>query len=138
MHGRTYGRFHEEARMNERLGKMQELGQAPWVDELSREDIKNGGLQRMIDDGIVGVTSNPAIFQKAIAGSDLYDEQLHELARETDDPKEMFWEVAGRDIRDACDIFMPVHEETGGGGGFVSLGGQPRITHDVGATVEGG
>ena len=62
--------------MNERLGKMQELGQAPWVDELSREDIKNGGLQRMIDDGIVGITSNPSIFQKAIGGSDLYDDQL--------------------------------------------------------------
>ena len=49
--------------MNERLRKMQELGQAPWVDELSREDIQNGGLRRMIEDGIVGMTSNPAIFQ---------------------------------------------------------------------------
>jgi transaldolase len=115
---------------------MRELGQAPWVDELSREDIQNGGLQRMIEDGIVGVTSNPAIFQKAIAGSDLYDEQLHELAKETDDPKEMFWEVAGRDIRDACDIFMPVHEETGGVDGFVSLEVQPDIAYDTEATVE--
>src|SRR5918995_6798502 len=110
---------------------MRELGQAPWMDEISREDIQNGGLQRMIDDGIVGVTSNPAIFQKAIANSDLYDEQLHELAKETDDPKEMFWEVAGRDIRDACDIFMPVHEETGGGGGGVSLQGEPGISLKV-------
>src|SRR5919205_1583478 len=86
--------------VNDRLAKMRELGQAPWVDEISREDIQDGGLQRMIDDGIVGVTSNPAIFQKAIAGSDLYDEQLGELAKETDDPKEMFWAVAGEDIRD--------------------------------------
>lgn len=122
--------------MNERLERMRELGQAPWVDELSREDIQNGGLQRMIEDGLVGVTSNPAIFQKAIAGSDLYDEQLHELAKETDDPKEMFWEVAGRDIRDACDIFMPVHEETGGVDGFVSLEVQPDIAYDTEATVE--
>jgi transaldolase len=122
--------------VNERLERMRELGQAPWVDELSREDIQNGGLQRMIEDGIVGVTSNPAIFQKAIAGSDLYDEQLHELAKETDDPKEMFWEVAGRDIRDACDIFMPVHEETGGVDGFVSLEVQPDIAYDTEATVE--
>ena len=75
--------------MNERLGKMHTLGQAPWVDELSREDIKNGGLQRMIDDGIVGITSNPSIFQKAIGGSDLYDDQLQEIARTEDDPKEM-------------------------------------------------
>jgi len=115
---------------------MRELGQAPWVDELSREDIENGGLQRIIDDGIVGVTSNPAIFQKAIAGSDLYDEQLHELAQKEDDPKQIFWEVARKDIRDACDIFMPVHEETEGRDGFISLEVQPDIAYDTGATVE--
>src|ERR687893_2205301 len=121
MHGRTHGRLYEEARVNERLGKMQELRQAPWVDELSREDIENGGLQRMIDDGIVGITSNPAIFQKAIAGSDLYDEQLGELAQKQDDPKEIFWGIARTDIRDACDIFTPVYERTGGEDGYVSL-----------------
>ena len=136
MHGRTYGRFHEEARMNERLGKMHTLGQAPWVDELSREDIKNGGLQRMIDDGIVGITSNPSIFQKAIGGSDLYDDQLQELARREDDPKEMFWHIARDDIRDACDLFMPVYERTGGEDGFVSLEVQPDIAHDIQATIE--
>ena len=122
--------------MNERLKKMRELGQAPWVDELSREDIKNGGLKRMIDDGIVGVTSNPSIFQKAIAGSDLYDEQLHELAKKENDPKQMFWEVARQDIQDACDIFMPVYEETGGEDGFVSLEVQPEIAHDIQATID--
>jgi transaldolase len=136
MHGRTHGRLYEEARVNERLGKMQELGQAPWVDELSREDIKNGGLQRMIDDGIVGITSNPSIFQKAIGGSDLYDDQLQELARTEDDPKEMFWHIARDDIRDACDLFMPVYERTGGEDGFVSLEVQPDIAHDIQATIE--
>src|SRR5918997_317643 len=115
---------------------MQELGQAPWVDELSREDTQNGGLQRMIDDGIVGVTSNPAIFQKAIAGSDSYDEQLAELARKEDDPKEMFWGIAQTDIRGACDIFMPVYERTGGEDGFVSLEVQPDIAYDSDATIE--
>ena len=122
--------------MNERLRRMQELGQAPWMDELSREDIKNGGLQRMIEDGIVGVTSNPAIFQKAIAGSDLYDGQLQELARNEDDPKEMFWGIAQTDIRDACDIFMPVYERTGGEDGRVSLEVQPDIAYDSDATIE--
>ena len=122
--------------MNERLGKMHTLGQAPWVDELSREDIKNGGLQRMIDDGIVGITSNPSIFQKAIGGSDLYDDQLQELARTEDDPKEMFWHIARDDIRDACDLFMPVYERTGGEDGFVSLEVQPDIAHDIQATIE--
>jgi transaldolase len=115
---------------------MQELGQAPWVDELSREDIKNGGLERMIEDGIVGVTSNPAIFQKAIAGSDLYDEQLQQLARNEDDPKEMFWGIAQTDIRDACEIFMPVYERTSGADGRVSLEVQPDIAYDSDATIE--
>src|SRR3712207_4561414 len=109
---------------------MQELGQAPWVDELSREDIRNGGLERMIGDGIVGMTSNPAIFQKAIANSDLYDEQLAELARNEDDPKEIFWEFARVDIQDACDIFMPVYERTRGEDGFISLAAQPYIAYD--------
>ena len=122
--------------MNERLRKMQELGQAPWVDELSREDIQNGGLRRMIEDGIVGMTSNPAIFQKAIANSDLYDEQLQELARKEDDPKEIFWEVARTDIQAACDIFMPVYERTGGEDGFISLEVQPDIAYDTQATID--
>jgi transaldolase len=122
--------------MNERLRQMQELGQAPWVDELSREDIENGALRRMIEDGIVGVTSNPAIFQKAIAGSDLYDEQLGQLAREMDNPKEIFWQIARDDIQDACDTFAPVYEKTGGEDGFVSLEVQPDIAYDAQATVE--
>ena len=122
--------------MNERLRKMQELGQAPWVDELSREDIQNGGLQRMIEDGIVGMTSNPAIFQKAIANSDLYDEQLQELAGREDDPKEIFLEVARTDIQAACDIFMPVYERTGGEDGFISLEVQPDIAYDKKATID--
>src|ERR671915_2446860 len=122
--------------VNDRLARMRELGQAPWVDELSREDIENGGLRHMMDDGIVGVTSNPAIFQKAIAGSDLYDEQLGELAERVEDPKQVFWEVARKDIQDACDIFMPVHEETEGRDGFISLEVQPDIAYDTEATVE--
>jgi transaldolase len=136
MHYRPRNDFVRRRQVNERLARMRELGQAPWVDELSREDIKNGGLRHMIEDGIAGVTSNPAIFQKAIAGSDLYDEQLQELARRVDDPKQIFWEVARQDIQDACDIFMPVHEETGGQDGFVSLEVQPDIAYDTGATVE--
>jgi transaldolase len=136
MHYRPRNDFVRRRQVNERLARMRELGQAPWVDELSREDIKNGGLRRMIEDGIAGVTSNPAIFQNAIAGSDLYDEQLGELAERVDDPKQIFWEVARQDIQDACDIFMPVHEETGGQDGFVSLEVQPDIAYDTEATVE--
>ena len=122
--------------MNDRLQKMNELGQAPWVDELSREDIQNGGLEQMIEDGIVGVTSNPAIFQKAIGDSDLYDDQLQELAEKEDDPKEIFWHIAQRDIQDACDIFKPVYDRTDGKDGWVSLEVQPDIAYDANATIE--
>src|SRR3712207_1220760 len=90
----------------------------------------------MIEDGIVGMTSNPAIFQKAIAGSNLYDEQLQELAQREDDPKEIFWEVARVDIQNACDIFMPVYERTGGEDGFISLEVQPDIAYDQQATID--
>lgn len=126
----------EEADVDERLGKMRELGQAPWVDELSREDIQNGGLQRMVEEGIAGVTSNPAIFQKAIGGSDLYDDQLQELAQSEDDPKEIFWSIAKQDIQNACDIFRPVYEETDGRDGWISLEVQPDIAYDTRATVD--
>jgi transaldolase len=122
--------------VNEHLGKMRELGQAPWVDELSRDDTRNGGLQAMIDDGIVGVTSNPAIFQKAVANSDLYDDQLQELASNTDDPKEMFWGIAGTDIQEACDVLAPVYQSSGGVDGFVSLEVQPDIAYDTQATID--
>ncbi len=122
--------------MNERLQRMYEIGQAPWVDEISREDTQQGGLQELIEDGIVGVTSNPAIFQKAIANSELYDEQLQELSQKEDDPKEIFWEIAREDIRDACDILMPTYERTGGQDGFVSLEVQPDIAYNTQATIE--
>jgi transaldolase len=84
----------------------------------------------------VGVTSNPAIFQKAVAGSDLYDDQLQELARNTDDPKEMFWGIAGTDIQEACDVLAPVYESSGGVDGFVSLEVQPDIAYDTQATID--
>ena len=121
--------------MNENLEKMQETGQAPWVDGLSRDDTRNGGLQGLIDDGIVGVTSNPAIFQKAIGGSDLYDDQLQELAGKTDDPKEMFWGIAGTDIQEACDVLKPIYDDNSGEG-WVSLEVQPDIAYDTQATID--
>jgi len=128
--------------MNERLRQMRELGQSPWVDGISREGTRGGELQRMVDDGIVGVTSNPAIFQKAIGDSDLYDEQLQELAEKMDDPKEIFLQLARDDIQEACDILKPVFDETGGesGGsgedGFVSLEVSPDLAYDAIATID--
>jgi transaldolase len=124
--------------MNERLRKLQEIGQSVWVDSLSRDDIQNGNLQRMMEDGVLGVTSNPTIFQQAIARSELYDEELQELAEGTDDPKEIFRRIAVRDIQDACDIFMPVYElyeQTERKDGYVSLEVAPELAHDTEGTV---
>jgi transaldolase len=121
---------------NERLKKMRELGQSPWVDGLSRGDTREGRLQELLDQGIVGVTSNPAIFQKAIAGSDLYDEQLAELSRQTDDPKEIFLHIAKTDIQEACDVLMPVYRETNLLDGYVSLEVSPDLAYDTQGTVD--
>ena len=122
--------------MNERLRKLQEIGQSVWIDSLSRDDIENGNLERMMGDGVVGVTSNPTIFQKAISESSLYDEQLEELSQKVDDPKEIFWELASKDIRDACDVLMPVFERTNRLDGYVSLEVSPDIAYDTPKTVE--
>ena len=122
--------------MNERLRRLAEIGQSVWIDSLSRDDLENGNLQRMIEEGVVGVTSNPTIFQKAISESSLYDEQLQELAEREDDPKEIFLGLAGEDIRDACDLMLPVYERTGRLDGYVSLEVSPDLAYDTPATVE--
>jgi transaldolase len=122
--------------VNEQLKKMNEIGQAPWVDEISRDDTQEGGLQSQVDEGIVGVTSNPTIFQSAIANSDLYDDQLEELAKEHDDAKEIFLRIAQKDIQDACDILAPVYERTDGKDGYVSLEVSPDLAYDTPKTIE--
>ena len=123
--------------MNENLKKAAELGQGIWIDSISRDDLVDGGaLQTMIEDGVVGVTSNPSIFQKAISESELYDEQLEEAYKETDDPKELFWKLAVRDIQDACDILAPVYERTATKDGYVSLEVSPDIGYDAPKTVD--
>jgi transaldolase len=121
--------------VNERLKKLQEIGQSVWVDSLSRDDIQNGNLQRIIEDGVLGVTSNPTILQQAIAQSELYDEELQKLAEKTDDAKEIFRRIAVRDIRDASDIFMPVYEQTEYKDGYVSLEVAPELAFDTEGTV---
>ncbi len=122
--------------MNERLQRLSEAGQSVWIDYLSRDSIKGGELEGMIESGVVGVTSNPTIFQKAIADSELYDEQLRELSEDESDPKELFLGLASQDIRDACDLMMPVFERTNRLDGYVSLEVSPDIAYDTAATYE--
>ena len=114
-----------------RLHELSEHGVSVWIDTLSREMLETGELARlMADDAVVGVTSNPTIFQKALAEAEWYDVQLREAARETEDPLELFFALALEDIRDACDLLRPVWERTSGVDGYVSMEVDPRIAYD--------
>jgi transaldolase len=119
-----------------RLHKLSELGQSVWIDFLSREMIQTGGLERLMrDDAVVGVTSNPTIFQKAISEGDLYDEQIRALMEELDDPKEIFWRLAETDVGNACDLLRSVWDAGGGKDGYVSIEVDPNLAGDTDATI---
>ncbi len=113
------------------LHRLSALGQSVWVDFLSRDSIHGGHLQELLDrDAVVGATSNPSIFQKAMTAGDAYDEQLHQLAAEGVEGPELFWRLATRDIKDACDLFRPVWEAGCGRDGYVSLEVDPGLAYD--------
>jgi transaldolase len=114
-----------------------ELGQSVWIDSLSREWLRTGELQRMIDeDAVVGVTSNPTIFQKAMSEGGWYDDQLREVLAEEDDLKEIFLRLAFDDITEACDLFHSVWQQTDGVDGRISLEVDPHFANDTEATIE--
>ncbi|HEY6397809.1 MAG TPA: transaldolase [Solirubrobacteraceae bacterium] len=119
------------------LQVLSELGQSVWIDYLSRVSLREGELDTLIKNGVVGVTSNPTIFQAAIAEGDAYDEQLRAVLREVDDPKEVFLALAREDVRDACDLLREVFERGDSTrDGWVSLEVDPRLAYDSPATVE--
>jgi transaldolase len=112
------------------LQQLSALGQSVWVDFLSRESIRGGHLQQLIDDyAVVGATSNPTIFQKAMSEGNAYDEQLHELRGGP--VADTFWALAEQDITDACEVFRPVWEASGRRDGYVSLEVDPRLAYDT-------
>jgi transaldolase len=113
------------------------LGQSVWVDFLSRESIEGGHLQELIDEcAVVGATSNPTIFQKAMTAGDAYDPQLHELIEQGLDAEACFWAMAERDIKGACDLFRGVWDAGHGRDGYVSLEVGPSLAYDTLATFE--
>src|SRR4051812_44276955 len=119
---------------NSPLHKLSELGQSVWIDSLSREMMDSGELERLIEeDAVVGVTTNPLIFQKAL-DSDSYDDELREVMEEEDDDKEVFFRVAVTDVKRACDILRPVWDDGNGRDGWVSLEVEPDIASDTDAT----
>ncbi|HTA12006.1 MAG TPA: transaldolase [Solirubrobacteraceae bacterium] len=114
------------------LQRLSGFGQSVWVDFLSRDSIHGGHLQELIDErSVVGATSNPTIFQKAMSEGNAYDEQLQELLAAKDDVEASFWALAERDIQDACDLFRPVWESSGRRDGYVSLEVDPRLAYDT-------
>jgi transaldolase len=114
------------------LQRLSALGQSVWIDNLSRQSIRGGHLQELIDDyAVVGATSNPTIFQKAMTSGEAYDEQLHELAAQGCDVNETFWALAEQDIREACDLFHQVWDSGQGRDGYVSLEVDPRLAYDT-------
>ena len=120
-----------------RLHELSQQGVSVWIDSLSREILETGELARLMkEDAVVGVTSNPTIFQKALATGEWYDEQLAELLKTEDDPTEIFLRLAMEDIRQACDLMRPVWDGGKGEDGYVSLEVDPTLAYDREATFE--
>jgi transaldolase len=118
-----------------RLHDLSAQGVSVWVDSLSREILDTGELARLMhDDAVVGVTSNPTIFEKALSTGEWYDEQLRAELEQTDDTREVFFALAVEDIKRACDLMRPVWDRTGGVDGFVSLEVDPDLAYEREAT----
>jgi transaldolase/glucose-6-phosphate isomerase len=118
-----------------RIQELAELGQSIWYDNIRRALLDDGGLAALVEAGVTGVTSNPSIFEKAIAGSADYDDAVGEMAP-TDMPEtELYEALALEDIQRAADILRPVYDRTNGVDGYVSLEVSPSLAHDTEATI---
>jgi transaldolase len=122
--------------MTNALHQMLEQGTSPWIDNITRDMLQNGDLQRRIDSGVVGLTSNPTIFQKAIGGSSLYDDELRQLVRENKSVDEIYDGLVLDDIRNAANTFRPVYDQTDGRDGFVSIEVLPSLAYDTQKSLE--
>ena len=118
-----------------RLKELAKLGQSVWLDYISRSLIASGELQSLIGEGLGGITSNPTIFEKAIAGSGEYDADIRRLSAQGKSDIEIYEALAIDDIRRAADLLRPLHEESGGADGYVSLEANPRLAYDTQGTV---
>lgn len=118
------------------ISKLHNLGQSLWYDNIQRKLLKNGELAHMISDGVIrGVTSNPSIFQNAIANSNDYDGSIRTMAWAGLSSEEIFWQVAVEDIQAAADLFLPLYKESKGGDGYVSLEVNPLLANDTQGTI---
>jgi transaldolase len=119
------------------LEKLSGLGQSVWIDSLSREMLESGRLAALMrDDAVTGVTSNPTIFQKALAEGSRYDAQLGELLASSDDPTEIFFALASRDVSNACELMSDVWDGGAGLRGYVSIEVDPTLAYDTERTFD--
>jgi transaldolase len=121
------------------MGRLQDLytaqGQSPWLDNLKRGWITNGEIQRWIDRGVRGITSNPSIFQKAIATGEEYTDQLRELVSAGTSIEDTYWDLVTRDITDALGLLRPLYYSSDGGDGYVSVEVAPNLARDTDGTM---
>ena len=121
--------------MTNPLLEIQKFGQSAWLDYIHRDDLENGDLQRRIDEeGVLGVTSNPSIFQKAIGDSDTYDDAIMTMLDL--EAQDIYEALAIEDIQNATDLFRPIYERTSGGDGYVSLEVSPLLARDTQRTID--
>ena len=117
------------------IKELQQVGQSLWLDNIRRSLVTSGELDRLRDEGITGVTSNPTIFEKAVSGSTDYNEAIVQLVREKKRPSDMLWQLMVEDIQAAADTFRPVYDRTRGKDGFVSIEVSPTLANDTRGTI---
>jgi transaldolase len=122
--------------LNRNTQQLHALGQSLWLDNISREILANGTLARYISEfSVTGLTSNPTIFEKAIGEGTFYDKAIGDLASQGHSGEQLFFELALQDLRQAADLFRPVHDATGGVDGWVSLELSPQLADDTAGSI---
>ena len=126
-----------KTQMNAHTGKLHDLGQRIWLDNITREMLNNGTLARYIAElSVTGLTSNPTIFEHAIGSGDLYDEAIHTLAAQGLPCEDIFFELALQDMTQAADLFRPIFDASSGADGWVSLEVSPLLANDTTGTIQ--
>jgi transaldolase len=121
--------------MHAMFQKLSECGQSIWYDNVRRDMLHDGSMQALFDEGVVGVTSNPTIFEKAVTGSDDYDEQIRELVGQNQDAWNIYDAITRDDIAATADLLRPIYDQTDGVDGYVSIEVNPKLAHDMPATL---
>jgi transaldolase len=122
--------------VNERLARLTALGTSIWLDQIRRSLVQGGELRKLVEeDSLRGMTSNPAIFEKAILGADEYDDQIAQLVSEGADARSIYQAIAIQDVQEAADVLRSVYDETGGYDGYVSLEVDPDLAFDTDKTI---